>query len=173
MPDMHRMLVILLTLLTLCSIADAQDTLPRFSVTVRGAGKVLVSWHNSFSTVTQISIQRSSDSLKDFTTLITVPDPSLPENGVVDAKAPHPNFFYRIFIVLQGGNYLFSHSQRPHATAVAEQQKEKPKDPRDIGPEEEEVNMSRMDNQRIRFAGDSKQRLQINTLQPTFAHCPA
>ncbi len=112
---MRRIPALLIVFLILGFVARAQDTLPHFSVAVRGAGKILVSWHNPFSTISQISIQRSSDSLKDFTTLLTVPDPTLPENGIVDARASSPNFYYRLFIVLQGGNYMFSHSQRPHA----------------------------------------------------------
>src|SRR5579859_3045051 len=95
--------------------SNAQDTLPSFSATTRGNGKVIVSWRNQYQQVTQISIQRSSDSLKNFTTLLTVPDPHLPENGAVDNRAPHPNFYYRLFIVLDNGKYLFTHSQRPHA----------------------------------------------------------
>src|SRR6516225_8496452 len=89
-------------------VLRAQDTLPRFSATARGPGKILISWHNSFPVVTQISIQRSTDSAKNFTTLLTVPDPRLPENGAMDSKAPHPNFYYRLFIVLENGRYLFT-----------------------------------------------------------------
>lgn len=92
----------------------AQDTLPRFTAAIRGPGKILISWHNKYPVVSQISIQRSSDSLRDFMTLLTVPDPKLPENGAVD-KAPHPNFYYRLFIVLDNGKYLFTASRRPHA----------------------------------------------------------
>jgi hypothetical protein len=162
MPDMRRTPVFLLTFLLLGSMAMAQDTLPRFSVTVRGSGKILVSWHNPFSTLTQISIQRSSDSLKNFTTLLTVPDPTLPENGAVDARATDPNFYYRLFIVLQGGNYMFSQSLRAHA-AISELPKEKKKDPLDIDADEEDMGMSKIDNQRLRFAGDNpKQKLVIN-----------
>jgi hypothetical protein len=95
-------------------VLRAQDTLPRFTATARGPGKILISWHNNYPVVSQISIQRSTDSLRDFTTLITVPDPRLPENGAVDNKAPHPNFYYRLFIVLDNGKYLFTPSRRPH-----------------------------------------------------------
>ena len=56
---MLRTLVFALILL-LSSIVRAQDTLPRFSVTAKGPGKILVSCHNPYATVTQISIQRSS-----------------------------------------------------------------------------------------------------------------
>lgn len=112
---MQRYVGILLVCLLLSAILKAQDTLPRFSATARGPGKILISWHNKFPVVTQISIQRSTDSLKNFTTLLTVPDPTLPENGAVDSKAPHPNFYYRLFIVFENGQYLFTNSHRPQS----------------------------------------------------------
>ena len=37
----------------------AQDTLPRFTATTRGTGKVIISWSNPYPVVSQISIQRS------------------------------------------------------------------------------------------------------------------
>ena len=112
---MHRTVGLLFIGVFLTVVLRAQDTLPRFTATARGPGKILISWHNNYPVVSQISIQRSTDSLRDFTTLITVPDPHLPENGAVDNKAPHPNFYYRLFIVLDNGKYLFTHSERPHA----------------------------------------------------------
>ncbi len=112
---MQRTVGILFISLLFTAILRAQDTLPHFSATARGPGKILISWHNHYPVVTQISIQRSSDSLKNFTTLLTVPDPTLPENGAVDNKAPHPNFYYRLFIVLESGKYLFTPSHRPQS----------------------------------------------------------
>jgi hypothetical protein len=109
---MQRYIGILLISLLLSTILKAQDTLPRFSATARGPGKILISWHNNYPVVTQINIQRSTDSLKYFTTLLTVPDPKLPENGAVDSKAPHLNFYYRLFIVFDNGQYLFTPSHR-------------------------------------------------------------
>lgn len=113
MPIMRKTVGLLFTSLALTAILRAQDTLPRFTAIARGPGKILISWHNKYPIVSQISIQRSSDSLKDFTTLLTVPDPKLPENGAVDSKADHPNYYYRLFVVLQNGQYLFTHSKRP------------------------------------------------------------
>src|ERR1700738_2468412 len=115
MPSMYRTLVFFLFGLFFITTVRAQDTLPRFSVAAKGTGKILVSWHNNYKVVSQISIQRSTDSLKNFTTLITVPDPRLPENGAMDTRAPHPNFYYRLFIVLGQGKYLFTPSRRPGA----------------------------------------------------------
>ena len=90
----------------------AQDTLPGFTALSRGAGRNLISWFNNYPVVTQLNIQRSADSTKNFKTILTVPDPSLPQNGFVDAKAPVGNVFYRLFIVLDSGKYVFSKSRR-------------------------------------------------------------
>lgn len=110
---MPKAVGLLITGLLLTLLLRAQDTLPRFSAAARGPGKILISWHNKYPVVSQISIQRSTDSLKYFTTLITVQDPGLPENGAVDSKADHPNYYYRLFVVLDNGQYFFTHSQRP------------------------------------------------------------
>jgi hypothetical protein len=114
---MHKIAGLLFIAVFPTVILRAQDTLPRFSATARGPGKILISWRNKYPVVTQISIQRSTDSLKDFSTLLTVPDPNLPANGAVD-KAPHPNFYYRLFVVLDKGKYFITASRRPHAIAT-------------------------------------------------------
>ena len=105
---------ILITLFALFSskLNWAQDTLPRFTVTTPGNNKIIISWTNNYNSVSQISIQRSYDSTKNFQTLLTVPDPRVKQNGFVDAKAPTPFMFYRLFIVLEGGSYVFSKSKR-------------------------------------------------------------
>lgn len=90
----------------------AQDTLPLFSASTRGGGRNLISWVNSYPVITQLNVQRSADSLKAFKTILVVPDPSIPQNGFVDAKAPVGNVFYRLFIVLDSGKYVFTKSKR-------------------------------------------------------------
>lgn len=105
---------------------SAQDTLPRFSVTNYGPKKTLVNWVNDYKTVKQISIQRSFDSLKNFTTILTVPDPMNRENGYLDARAAKDNMYYRLFIILEGTNFIFTPSKRPFfdtTKAVAAQPK--------------------------------------------------
>ena len=98
----------------------AQDTLPKFSAISRGNSRNLISWINTFPVVTQLNIQRSSDSAKNFKTILTVPDPKLPQNGFVDTKYPPGNVFYRLFIVLDSGKYVFSRSQRAILDTSAE-----------------------------------------------------
>ena len=144
MPGMHRTLVISFALL-FSLVARAQDTLPRFSVTVRGPGKILISWHNRYPTVTQINIQRSTDSLKNFATLLSVPDPHLPENGAMDIKATHPNYYYRLFIVLEEGKYLFTSSRKPQANISTT-----PAATKDDVDESDAV-LERADHQRVMF----------------------
>jgi hypothetical protein len=114
--------------------AKAQDTLPGFTASLKTNGKVLISWRNSYPAVNQISIQRSTDSLRNFTTLITVPDPRIPENGFVDGKPNGTKMYYRIFILFPNSKYMFTKSRRaileapePPVAVLKPVQKEKPK----------------------------------------------
>ena len=109
---MRNLLAVILLICTGLMQSRAQDTLPRFSATTRGTGKVIISWTNTYPVVSQISIQRSLDSIRNFKTILTVPDPSVLQNGFVDAKATTPFEYYRLFIVLDSGKYLFSKSMR-------------------------------------------------------------
>ncbi len=91
----------------------AQDTLPNFSVRNAGNNRIIIGWNNTFETVKQISIQRSFDSLKNYKTILTVADPTTPQNGFVDTKATNDHMFYRLYILLDRGVYLFSDPKRP------------------------------------------------------------
>lgn len=100
-------------ILAIFSCVSAQDTLPRFSLKNVGNNRIVIGWVNTFQEIRQISIQRSFDSTKNFKTILTVEDPALPENGYVDTKANHDRMFYRLYIMLDKGVYLFSDSRRP------------------------------------------------------------
>src|SRR5580704_107345 len=115
---MHYRLVVFCICLLSATNIFAQDTLPRFSAISKGNGKVIISWRNEFRSLSQISIQRSFDSIKNFTSLITVPDPSIAQNGFVDAKAPNPGMYYRLFIVMENGSYLFTKSKKASAAEL-------------------------------------------------------
>lgn len=106
----------------------AQDTLPAFSVTNKDNDHIIVSWTNPYlDTIHQLSIQRSYDSLRNFKSILTVPDPTVPQNGYVDAQAPSPTMFYRLYILLDNGRYLFSQSKRAVLdTAISVAQKNIP-----------------------------------------------
>ncbi len=91
----------------------AQDTLPK--ITVRNiSNKIIVSWKNTYgANISNINIQRSYDSIKNFTTIGSVLEPMNRENGFVDNKAPTEYVFYRVFVAFEGGRYVFSKSSRP------------------------------------------------------------
>ncbi|MBI3138528.1 MAG: hypothetical protein HYZ15_08095 [Sphingobacteriales bacterium] len=93
--------------------ACSQDTLPDFSLKNAGKNRIVVSWVNPFHEIRQLSIQRSADSLKGYKTILTMADPTTPQNGYVDNKAPNGQQFYRLYIMLEGGRYLFSAAKRP------------------------------------------------------------
>lgn len=91
----------------------AQDSLPAFSVVNKGNNRVVISWNNNYKQLKQISIQRSPDSLSNFKSLITVPDPNNKQNGYLDSKAPNDKMFYRLYILVDGANFIFTKSKRP------------------------------------------------------------
>jgi hypothetical protein len=96
----------------------AQDTLPNFSLRNVGNNRIVIGWHNRFQTVKQISIQRSLDSLRNFKTILTVADPTLPENGYLDTRAPNGRMYYRLYILLDKGSFLFSNTKTPIIDSV-------------------------------------------------------
>lgn len=90
----------------------AQKQLPDFTVMELSRNKIQVSWNNPFPNCIQLAIQRSTDSSRNFRTIFSSQSPELASNGFVDTKpiAGYRNY-YRIFYVLQGGNWFFTKSQ--------------------------------------------------------------
>jgi hypothetical protein len=95
------------------NVQPAQDTLPGFKLIKTSNGKVIISWKNNYKVVKQLTIQRSPTGKNPFKSILTLPDPSLPENGFLDVSAPHDSLYYRLYILLDSGQYVFSKVQRP------------------------------------------------------------
>ena len=111
---MNKLVLLLSFFFVVTSITlQAQDTLPKFSVKNVGNNRIIVSWNNPFQVIKQISIQRSFDSIKGYKSIMTVPDPTIPQNGFVDTKAPNDHMYYRLYILLDKGFYMFSSAQKP------------------------------------------------------------
>jgi hypothetical protein len=111
---MRKILLTFTCLLIVCIHASyAQRSLPE--ITVKNVyNKIIISWKNGYGAeITTLNVQRSTDSLKNFSTFASVLNPSSDENGVVDNKPLSDKMFYRVFIVFSGGTYVFSHSYRP------------------------------------------------------------
>ena len=91
----------------------AQDTLPDFTVKNLN-GRITISWFNNYvKEVKAISIQRSYDSIRNFSTFASVPNPKNTKNGFIDKNAPYDKMFYRLFIVFDSGGYVYSRSGKP------------------------------------------------------------
>lgn len=98
--------------------AQAQDTLPKFSVKNAGNNRIIIGWVNNYPVVKQISIQRSFDSLGIYKTILSVADPDAVQNGFADTKAPNDHMYYRLFIMLNKGMFLFSEAKKPVKDSV-------------------------------------------------------
>ena len=108
--------------------ACAQDTLPAFTLVNKGNNRIIISWNNPYKSIHQLSIQRSPDSTKNFRSILTLPDPTAPQNGYADTKAPGDRMFYRLYILLDSGKYVFSKAKRPTVDTI--RVKEPPKESR-------------------------------------------
>ena len=101
----------------------AQDTLPFFTVK-NSKGKISVSWQNKYVKVVKgISIQSSFDSLKNYSSIITVEKPADAVNGFFDINVPYTKMFYRLFLVFDSGVYFFTASKRPEVDPKFDLQK--------------------------------------------------
>ena len=98
--------------------ACAQDTLPAFTLVNKGNNRIIISWNNPYKSIHQLSIQRSPDSTKNFRSILTLPDPTAPQNGYADTKAPGDRMFYRLYILLDSGKYVFSKAKQPTVDTI-------------------------------------------------------
>ncbi len=88
---------------------EAQKYLPDFSVIEITRGNNKVSWNNPYKTCTLLAVQRCTDSINNFRTILSVHSPELAENGFIDKRAPvDVKVYYRIFYTLKGGDYYFT-----------------------------------------------------------------
>ena len=92
---------------------ESQDTLPKFSVKNVGGNRIIVGWVNNYPLVKQIGIQRSFDSLRNYKTILSVTDPNAKQNGFVDTKANTDHMYYRLFVVLDKGEFFFTPAKKP------------------------------------------------------------
>jgi hypothetical protein len=103
----------IIALLFLVSLqkSNGQDTLPSFNIVER-SGKIIIGWINPNPELKQIIIQRSTDSLKGFRSIISMPDPSAYTNGYLDKPADSTTYYYRLFCTKPGGRYFFTDTKK-------------------------------------------------------------
>lgn len=121
---MKKLFLIFLFFNFLCIVAFSQDKNALPVITVKNINnKIIVSWVNDYTkTITILNIQRSYDSLKNYTTIGTVLSPQSRENGYADATAPYNKMFYKVFVAFEGGTYVITAPVRPvkDTTAIKE-----------------------------------------------------
>ncbi|MFN4893489.1 MAG: hypothetical protein ACK5G0_06995 [Bacteroidota bacterium] len=106
--------IFLLPLSTLLWLfSAAQETLPAFSLNKLNDDRVLIQWKNPDTSIRQLSIQQSADSLSGFRTILTMPDPTPEQNGTIISRPMAGKMFYRIYLLYPGGRYRFSFAKRP------------------------------------------------------------
>jgi len=110
---MNKLLLTLMIISTAGLHAAGQDTLPKFTLRNVGGNRIIVGWTNPFDNIRQLSIQRSFDSSFGFKSIMTVPDPTTPQNGYVDTKANNDHMYYRLYILLDKGLFFFSNVKKP------------------------------------------------------------
>lgn len=115
----YLVLSFILSIITITCVIAQNDTLPKFTLKKK-EGKVSLNWINRYPNAHQVTIQRSKDSLKNFITIFSLPDPSVHKFTYNDEKAPNDSMFYRVFILIEGTNYFFSGSKRPFKDTTKE-----------------------------------------------------
>jgi hypothetical protein len=108
---MKKLFLICIVLVSRSLLFAQTDTLPKFTAVVKD-GVITISWLNTFKNVSQLNIQRSKDSLKNFSTIHSVPQPNSKTYSYIDKTAKNDSGYYRIFILFEGSSYIFTPSKK-------------------------------------------------------------
>jgi hypothetical protein len=100
-------LTIFLSFLLLCFKVQAQEYLPNFKIKDLGQKGIVIAWLNPFKNCQQLSVQRSTDSIK-FKTILHTQIPNLSNNFFIDKAPQERPLYYRIYYVLENGKFYFS-----------------------------------------------------------------
>ncbi|ATL47633.1 hypothetical protein COR50_10910 [Chitinophaga caeni] len=84
--------------------------LPKFSAVIK-TGKIQLEWISGFKGIQQIGIQRSLDSVINFSTVGYASSPAAIRNAYLDNKPLPGRNFYRLFILFGNGKYMYSDVQ--------------------------------------------------------------
>jgi hypothetical protein len=109
---MNKLILPILLLFIASSAIAQQDTLPKFAAVKKMNGEIILSWISTFKNVSQINIQRSKDSLRNFSTIHSVPNANSRSYSYIDKTAKNDSGYYRIFILFEGSNYVFTPSKK-------------------------------------------------------------
>lgn len=103
--------IIIIILSVACGSAKAQGytppVLPDFSALIK-TGKIQLDWISGFPDAVQIGVQRSLDSVLNFTTIGYATYPSNSRNAYLDNKPLPGKNYYRLFILFKNNRYMYS-----------------------------------------------------------------
>ncbi len=96
------------------SLAKAQQKEPLPNISVKNIGnKIIISWQNNYTKpIANLNIQRSYDSLKNYSTIGSVLSPQSVDNGYADNNPPYIRMYYRVFVAFEGGSYIITTAQK-------------------------------------------------------------
>lgn len=111
MKQIVRNLIVIVILSAAFSSAKAQEytppVLPDFSALIQ-TGKIQLDWISGFPNAVQIGIQRSLDSVLNFTTIGYASNPGSSRNAYLDNKPLPGKNYYRLFILMNNSRYMYS-----------------------------------------------------------------
>lgn len=87
--------------------AYSQALLPHISVYYQN-GKNVVSWTSGYKGIKQIGVQRSQDSLVNYSTIGHAADPDKKVNQFIDSHPQPGKNFYRLFVLFTNNSYFFT-----------------------------------------------------------------
>ncbi len=115
MKQTARCLIATVIFIGTITIAKAQNAvpgptppvLPDFSALIK-TGKIQLDWISGFPNTAQIGIQRSLDSVLNFTTIGYASYPTQTRNAYLDNKPLPGKNYYRLFILFKNNRYMYS-----------------------------------------------------------------
>lgn len=118
MKQTVRCLIVLMFVTGAFSRVKAQEfvppVLPEFSALIK-TGKIQLDWISGFPNAVQIGVQRSLDSVLNFTTIGYATNPTSQRNAYLDNKPLPGKNYYRLFILFKNNTYM--HTKVVLATA--------------------------------------------------------
>jgi len=133
---LRTLLLFCLALSVNCLYAQT-DTLPQFSVTKKNK-KITISWTNNYTNTTQINIQRSKDSNRNYITIHATSNPLAKTYSFTDQTASSDSMYYRIFILFDGATYTFTKPKRPVEQKEVVVQTDKKNEKQNVSPGKKE-----------------------------------
>lgn len=111
MKQIVRNLIIIVIFLAASNTVKAQEytppVLPDFSALIK-TGKIQLDWISGFPNAVSIGIQRSLDSVLNFTTIGYATNPSESRNAYLDNKPAPGKNYYRLFILFRDNRFMYS-----------------------------------------------------------------